>query len=1001
MASSDRPWILGLSASHNGAACLLHGEKIVAAVQEERLVGQKRARLSCARHSLAIEYCLEQGGINASQLDMVVLCPQTELTSPENDIGKSTQLGVALHNTPVISLSHHAGHAISAFCTSGFDESAALVVDGMGSPSYDLGDNEKDALLRPGVIGGETNSIYRCNTGSIEALEKHMIADGRWLTPPPVGAAMQGFGSLGGMFSAVAGQIFGNTMDAGKVMGLAPYGKANIGPAEFFEIRDGEFVFNDTVPKRFGSSERWPANQEHYQDLSASVQNALEHALLYLVGRVRDLCSSRNLVYAGGVALNSVANERIIRESDFEQVYIVPAAEDSGPAIGAAYYGLWKLTGRFHSSAMEKDGLGKTYSEKDIDEAISRTPALVSISTGDSVDEAAELLAQGKIIGWFNGPSELGPRSLGQRSILCDPRLPDAKEKLNARVKHREAFRPFAPVLPLEEVSNWFELGQSTPVSPFMLRIMRFRDDRLQQVPGVVHVDNTGRVQTVTEQANGDYYRLVKAFGKLTGVPMLINTSLNVMGEPIVETPEDALWCLLLTQLDACVFEGRVVTRKPGYNSFHELYPYFLVGPEDIRRTPDGQGLLFSASTPWGRYPFALREGPIIAIMELLLGGLANGANDTAHIFDTIRSQLGNMPDAMLVRLFAQLRRWRLISFREKPVAAKPLMQKPPATGRAPAPADSTPHHAAVDEGLRLLTGQGTQANPSRGLAIIEEAAKTDARAAYLAATVFGASFWQQQDWEKALDYLQHSAELGHQQAAESLVLLAAGPAGNLQQSQDWRSLRASIDLRHWFEAPACVELLQDPETRVIENFIPASTCDWLIEQGKNRLSRATIYDQVTGGTTRDQRRTNSQCDLGLEHCGLLTFVLRARISAITGRPDRAMEIPKLLHYTPGETFARHFDYLDPQNPAYAQELTSRGQRVQTFLVYLNDDYDGGETSFPLLEFAHRGKKGSAFMFSNVDNQGKPHELTMHVGEPPTKGEKWVFSQWIRSFPAG
>lgn len=665
MASSSKPWVLGLSASHNGAACLLHGDRIVAAVQEERLVGKKRARLYGSRPSLAVQYCLAQGGIGAADLDMIVICAQSALNLPENDLTANAMLDVKGNGTPTLTISHHAGHAISAFATSGFDDAAVLVVDGMGSPTSDLSDDEKSAVIDTCIAGGETNSIYYAEGTSLKALEKHMIDQGRWLNAPPPGVSMPGFGSLGGLFSAAASQIFGDAMDAGKVMGLAPYGKPTIDPGEFFEIRDGRFVFSDDVPGRFTSPDRWPTHQDTYQDLAASVQRALEHALLYLVGRVRELSPSRNLVYAGGVALNSVANERIIRETDFDHVYVIPAAEDSGPAIGAAYHGLWHLTGEYTPQAYERDAFGTVYGAAEISTAIGRTPSVESRETGNTVGDAADLLVDGKIIAWFSGPSELGPRALGQRSILCDPRQPDAKERLNARVKHREGFRPFAPVIPLEETANWFDVDGVDPASPFMLRVMDFKSDKRDRVPAVVHVDGTGRVQTVTRAVNGPYYDLVREFGARTGVPILLNTSLNVMGEPIVETPEDALWCLLLTQLDACVFDGTIVSKKPGYNSLGDLYPYFLIGPGDIRRAPSGDGLMFAVTTPWGPYVFGLRDEATIAVLELLLGGIMDGNTRADAIFEQLRSRRADFTETFLTRLFAQLRRWRVLSFRD------------------------------------------------------------------------------------------------------------------------------------------------------------------------------------------------------------------------------------------------------------------------------------------------------------------------------------------------
>lgn len=664
MSVPERPWILGLSASHNGAACLLHGSRIVAAIQEERLVGKKRARLFGARPSLAVQYCLDQGGIRAPDLDLVVLCAQTSVHLPENEITANPVLDVVANSTRTMVVSHHMGHAVSSIATSGFDEAAVLVVDGMGSPTSDLSDDELSSLLEPGIAGGETNSIYHAAGTRLKSLEKHVIADGQWLAPAPDGDSMPRFGSLGGLFSAAAAQIFGDATDAGKVMGLAPYGTPTIDPGEFFEIHDGRFVFLDDVPNRFNHAKRWPQAKRDYENLAASVQNALEVALLYLVARARELCPSRNLAYSGGVALNSVANERIIRESGFEDVYIIPAAEDSGPAIGAAYYGLWQLTGGSVEGRLERDGCGAIYTTRDVATAIDETPSLVATSTNDATADAAGMLADGEIIAWFTGPSELGPRALGQRSILCDPRQAGAKDRLNARVKHREAFRPFAPVILKEEVANWFDVDGVDPSSPFMLRVMRFRDDKRDMVPAVVHIDGTGRVQTVTAEHNGAYYRLVRKFGERTGVPMLLNTSLNVMGEPIAETPHDALWCLLLTQLDACIFDSVVVRKKPGYESLEDLKPVLLVDAGSIRRTSDG-ALVFKVATPWGPYAFGLGNEPYLAVLNFLLEGAVDGSETAAVIFERIRGRIGKLPETDLVRLFAQLRRWRLISFRD------------------------------------------------------------------------------------------------------------------------------------------------------------------------------------------------------------------------------------------------------------------------------------------------------------------------------------------------
>lgn len=314
--------------------------------------------------------------------------------------------------------------------------------------------------------------------------------------------------------------------------------------------------------------------------------------------------------------------------------------------------------------------------------------------------------------------------------------------------------------------------------------------------------------------------------------------------------------------------------------------------------------------------------------------------------------------------------------------------------------AQSGDSSATVRLGLRYLMARNAPPEPARGVALIEQAAQAgDAGGAFLAATIASSVLWRNQDWDEAFDYLVRAAEQGHEQSQSSLRILAAGPPGNKIEGEDWANIRTEIDLAAWLAPPEVRLVRETPRIQVIEKFAPPAACDWLIAQARDRLSRATIYDKSTGGTTRDGRRTNSQCDLDVENCGVLTFVLRGRIASVSGRPDQAMEIPKVLHYEPGETFAKHFDYLNPTEPAFANELAVRGQRTDTFLIYLNDDFEGGETHFNQIELSNKGAKGDALLFSNVDAAGMPDENTMHTGMPPTSGEKWLFSQWIREFP--
>ena len=585
MPKSKDPWVLGISASHNGAACLLRGDEIAVAIQEERLSRKKRHRIHGAQHSLALDYCFSAAGIAPRQLSAAVLTVQGKSNSPTHDLKLNPFLRIDENRIPASIISHHMAHAVSAFATSGFPEAAVLVIDGIGSPAQDLSDAERNCIKNPCDEAWEIISLYHASGTEVVPLEKHVTEGRKWLGPGRT--TMPRFRSLGGIFSSAAVQIFGGDLEAGKVMGLAPYGRP-IHPVEsFFEIKEGRFEFSDSIPEKFQHADRWPLRQQEYSDLAASVQNALECALLYLVGRLHELSGSVNLCYAGGVALNSVANERIIRESKFKNVYIIPAAEDSGPAIGAAYYGLWRETGKNTRRRLMHDALGREYSAQEVVSAIRKTPAVEVVQSADPVGEAIDLLVDGKIIGWFQGRSELGPRALGQRSIICDPRRPDGKDVLNSKVKHRESFRPFAPVIMLEHTADWFDLEGTNPESEFMLRVCKFKTDKAHQVPAVVHEDGTGRVQTVTREANGPFYDLIRRFNEKTGVPIILNTSFNINGMPIVETPQDALLCLLSTGLDYCVIENTLVRKRESVLLGSRVLSSMQRAPAPLKKTGD------------------------------------------------------------------------------------------------------------------------------------------------------------------------------------------------------------------------------------------------------------------------------------------------------------------------------------------------------------------------------------------------------------------------------
>lgn len=661
--------MLGVSYSHNGAACLLRGDELVVAVQEERVTGEKRARLDHYQRSLAVRYCLDHAGIALADLDLVVAC----------EFSQATPAPAALPHLPAarayLAIPHHLGHAHAAFATSGFADAGVLVIDGQGGAIDHLPDAERRPLRQARVPGltraSEIASLYHATTDRIALVEKHA---GDWIPgyrPPTERGGeprdLMQFGSLGGMFSAVSALMFGDAMEAGKVMGLAPYGRPTLPVEAFFAIdADGGFAFSDQLPPQFRDLAPWPAHRERYADLAASVQAALEHAVLHLARRTRELTGADHLCYAGGVALNSVANERICSELGFAGVYLMPAAEDSGTAIGAAYYGLRTLRGgSLTSRPPAHDAVGRRYAPARIAEAVAAVPHLDIVAVDDVLDATVSLLCDGAIVGWFEGGSELGPRALGQRSILCDARRADGKDVLNARVKHREAFRPFAPVILREEIERWFTVDAAWGDSPYMLRVCAFRDDARARVPAVVHVDGTGRVQTVTARDNGRLYQLVARFHQRTGVPIILNTSFNLAGEPIVEAPEDALWCLLATGLDAVVLEDTLVRRRAAHHSLLQLRPRVAAhtlrlnlpitdGALDLGMRPGATAEL-AAATPYG--DLTCRLGPA----DLALLRLCDGTRDGYALLDAF-GRSGADDELLLARRLYLLRRRHVLS---------------------------------------------------------------------------------------------------------------------------------------------------------------------------------------------------------------------------------------------------------------------------------------------------------------------------------------------------
>jgi carbamoyltransferase len=384
--------------------------------------------------------------------------------------------------------------------------------------------------------------------------------------------------SLGFFYTAIAQWLgFQKYGDEGKVMGLAPYGQDKLveelsalvrrTPDGLFRVDLEQFAYQREAGwlsrrfiERYGPH-RVPESEltELHENLAYAVQDLIEEAALHVARSLRQRSGSRNLCLGGGVALNSVMNARLLGEAGFEHVFIQPAASDAGNALGAALW-LWHhRLGRPRAEPMEHAFWGPEFGAQAYQRALERR-GLRAERVADAPAEAARLLADSRIVGWFQGRAEVGPRALGARSILADPRRADMKDVVNGRVKRREAFRPFAPSVLHERGPQWF--GRYYP-NPFMLLVLPVLPERRERIPAVTHVDGSARLQTVTEAFNRPFHRLIAEFERRTGVPVVLNTSFNLRGEPIVLRPEEAVDDFLSSDMDA-LFLGDLLVRKPG-----------------------------------------------------------------------------------------------------------------------------------------------------------------------------------------------------------------------------------------------------------------------------------------------------------------------------------------------------------------------------------------------------------------------------------------------------
>jgi len=433
-----------------------------------------------------------------------------------------------------IFVDHHRAHAISAYAYSGFDEASVLVVDGRGA--------------------WEATSIWHGRNGNLE----HVLT-----IPWP--------NSLGLFYAAFTEYLgFQPYSDEWKVMGLAPYGQSGVDLTDFITLDHGTYNVDGplligrgagrvaAIAKVLGPS-RSPESEieDRYKDIAFAVQAVCEEAMLGLAKMAVHRTGCRNLCMAGGVALNSKANGRILSAGFTDKLFIQPAASDDGAALGAALAPYLQRGECLPLKAMRQVYLGSSFDDNEVEKVL-RTYKLRWTRLVDVPGTTADLLAAGKMVGWFQGRMEFGPRALGDRSILADPRDPEMNAKVNNAVKFREWWRPFAPSLLAESASEYLE---SAVDSPFMILTSQVKADKRSVIPSVTHVDGSARPQTVEEKTNPLYWRVIKAFGERTGVPVIMNTSFNLRGEPIVNSPTDAIRTFFSSGMDALVIGSYLVEK--------------------------------------------------------------------------------------------------------------------------------------------------------------------------------------------------------------------------------------------------------------------------------------------------------------------------------------------------------------------------------------------------------------------------------------------------------
>lgn len=557
--------ILGISCFyHDSAATIVKDGQVVAAASEERF---NRRKNTSEFPIQAINFCLQKSNLTIYDIDYIAFYEKPFLkfhrvvlshlqsypfsfknfmqTMPHwlkdrlvMPLVFNSEIG---YEGKVLFIKHHLSHAAGSFLVSPFKEAAILTADGVGewaSMTYGYGEHNKIKILKEMRYPDSLGLFYTAITTYLG-------------------------------FEALEGE--------GKIMGLAGYGKpiyldklkqlVNVKEDGSFHIDQSYFGFNKgsrmfsrKFVKLFGKEREYGSElTQHYNDMAASLQKFTEDTLILIARNLYKETKKDCLCMGGGLFLNCVANEKILENTDFKEVFIQPAAGDSGGSLGAAMYVYNCLLNNPRKFVFENAYLGNEYTDSEIKKAlVSKNIEFKEMTEEQMLKFISNRIAQNKIVGWFQGRMEFGPRALGCRSILASPCHPDMKDMLNNRVKHRESFRPYAPAILEEQVTQYFKAKQ---FSPFMLLSADVLEEKKKVIPAVTHIDGTARVQIVNKDVNPKFYKLIQAFETITGIPILINTSFNLKGEPVVCAPEDAIKDYLNTEMD-CLVMGNIVLDK-------------------------------------------------------------------------------------------------------------------------------------------------------------------------------------------------------------------------------------------------------------------------------------------------------------------------------------------------------------------------------------------------------------------------------------------------------